>query len=640
VITCRTLGPVELAVDGRPAPAELLWRKNLALLVYLARSPKHARTREHLIGLFWADRPEPRARQSLREAMRVLRQHLGEAAVDATGDQVRLAPDTLTLDVDDFAAAAARGDWPAAAGLVAGEFLEGFSVPDASGFEDWLAAERLGWRQQSVEALVRSADERLRQGDVRAATQGAARALALEPLSEAALAVTLRALALSGERAAALERFTAFAARLRETTAAEPSAELKRLVERVQRERAWRLPDYLAPWGVAREGAGAESRRAPLVGRAPALQALLETWTAVRARGRCALAVIAGDPGVGKTRLLEELLGRARLDGASAAAAAAVPGDHAQSYAGVLAVARGGLLDAPGVAAAPPAALAALAAELPEWAERFAGQVRGVEPHALGRALGDVLQAVAEEGPVVLAVDDAHRLDAPSLEALAALARDLAARPVWLVVTAERHSGVAELDVLWSRIGRDVEGVSVELAPLEPAAIRELARWALPAYDEDALDRVARRVQADSNGLPLLAVELLHAVAVGLDLGTVSGAWPQPKRTLSQTLPGDLPSAVVAALRVGFRRLSEPAQQALVVVAVLGERVDAATVGRTAGLSGEALGCALDELEWQRWLTADARGYQFLARIVKEVIARDMVSPGQRQRILADTAPA
>jgi predicted ATPase len=306
----------------------------------------------------------------------------------------------------------------------------------------------------------------------------------------------------------------------------------------------------------------------------------------------------------------------------------------------VLALARGGLLDAPGVAAAPPAALAALAAELPGWAERFASQVRGVEPHALGRALGDVLQAVAEDGPVVVAVDDAHCLDVPSLKALAALTRDLAARPVLLVVTAERHSGTAELDLLWSRIGRDVEGVSVDLVPLEPAAIREMARWALPAYDEDALDRVARRVYVDSNGLPLLAVELLHAVAVGLDLGTVRGAWPQPQRTLSQTLPGDLPSAVVAALRVGFRRLSEPAQQALVVVAVLGERVDAPTVGRTAGLSGEALGRALDELEWQRWLTADARGYQFLARIVREVIARDMVSPGQRQRILASAAPA
>ena len=42
---------------------------------------------------------------------------------------------------------------------------------------------------------------------------------------------------------------------------------------------------------------------------------------------------------------------------------------------------------------------------------------------------------------------------------------------------------------------------------------------------------------------------------------------------------------------------------------------------------------ALDELEWQRWLTAEPRGYTFVARIVRDVVDRDMVTPGQRQRI-------
>jgi len=42
----------------------------------------------------------------------------------------------------------------------------------------------------------------------------------------------------------------------------------------------------------------------------------------------------------------------------------------------------------------------------------------------------------------------------------------------------------------------------------------------------------------------------------------------------------------------------------------------------------------LDELEWQGWLAAEPRGYVFVARIVRDVIDRDMVTPGQRQRIL------
>ena len=65
MIQCRTLGSIEVSVDGSPAPPELLWRKHLALLVYLARSPRQTRSREHLIGMLWggiALRPRPDTR--------------------------------------------------------------------------------------------------------------------------------------------------------------------------------------------------------------------------------------------------------------------------------------------------------------------------------------------------------------------------------------------------------------------------------------------------------------------------------------------------------------------------------------------------------------------------------------------------
>ncbi len=630
MIACRTLGPVEILVDGEPAPAELLWRKNLALLVYLARSPKRTRARDHLIGLLWADKGEQAARHSLREAIRVLRRYVGEAGVDAGGDQVGLAADAVTLDVGRFLELSERQEWAAAAQLVGGDFLEGFTVPDASGFEDWLAAERLAWRRQSVEAITRHAEERLRAGDVAAASRLALRALELDSLSEPALRAVMRALVLAGDRAGALARYEAFTRRLEDAAGAEPTAELSALAERVRRERSWRVPEYLA----AERATGAESRRAPLIGREPQLEQLLEGWAGVRSRRQVALGVIAGDPGLGKTRLLEEVLARARLDGAAVAAVTAVPADREQPHGGVLGLARGGLLQASGVSAAPAAALAALAAELPEWADRFGPRVRGAEPQPLARALSEVVRAIAEEQPVVLAADDAHYLDSASLETLSAVARDLTRAPLYLLLTSEPHGAPPELDALLSRLGPDLEGVTVRLAALAPAAVRQLAHWALPGYREADLDRVARRVAADSAGLPLLAVELFHAIAVGLDLGAATGAWPQPFRTLTQTLPGDLPGAVVAAIRVGFRRLSEPAQRALAAAAVLGERVAPERIGRGAGLDREALDRALDELEWQRWLTTDPRGYAFLARIVRDVVARDMVSVGQQQRML------
>jgi hypothetical protein len=166
-------------------------------------------------------------------------------------------------------------------------------------------------------------------------------------------------------------------------------------------------------------------------------------------------------------------------------------------------------------------------------------------------------------------------------------------------------------------------------------AILRLVQWALPAYKGEAADRLTRRIAADSGGLPLLAVEICHAMAQGLDLESTNGAWPHPLRTLDSTFPGDLPDTIVASIRVGFRCLTRPAQQALVATAILGERVAATRIGCATGLEGEALHAALDELEWRRWLVAESRGYVFVARIVRDVVARDMVTEGERQRILA-----
>src|SRR6185436_14022661 len=102
MILCRTLGPVAIQVGGAPAPPELLWRKNLALLVYLARSPARRRSREHVIGLLWGDKDETAARHSLREAIRVLRRCAGDAGVSTEGDQIGLLEGAVSLDTEQL----------------------------------------------------------------------------------------------------------------------------------------------------------------------------------------------------------------------------------------------------------------------------------------------------------------------------------------------------------------------------------------------------------------------------------------------------------------------------------------------------------------------------------------------------------
>src|SRR5437588_964894 len=69
-----------------------------------------------------------------------------------------------------------------------------------------------------------------------------------------------------------------------------------------------------------------------------------------------------------------------------------------------------------------------------------------------------VLQAVADEQPVVIFVDDAQWLDRESLLALGAAARDLARSPLLVLCTATPHPPRVELDELRARIGRDLKG--------------------------------------------------------------------------------------------------------------------------------------------------------------------------------------
>src|SRR5947208_2775543 len=496
MIVVRALGPAEVSVNGAVAPAKLLWKKNLALLMYLARSPKGVRTREHLTGLLWGDKPDEKARHSLTEAVHVLRLCVGDHGFQSDTAQVRLAPGTVELDTDTFERLAVAGDYAGAAALINGAFLEGFSVRGASEFDDWLAAERQHWCRRSVDVLVRRAAQLPAAGHVRRA-----------------------------------------------------------------------------------DGAGA-----------------------------------------GKTRLAEELAARARLDGAVVAAVRAVAADQGDPWSGVFGIARGGLLDAPGVAGAPPAALARL---------------RGTAPAgAPGRVLAEVLQAVVDEQPVVVFVDDAHCLDQESLLALGGVMRDLARSPVAFLMTVALHPAAPGVDEVRARVGRELAGTVIRLGGLESDDVRELGRWALPSYDDEQLGRLARRVMADSAGIPLLVVSLLHAVAAGFEPSDAQPPWPKPTETFEQTLPGELPDNVVAAIRINFRRLSAEAQRVLVAAAMLAGRVAGATLGRAAGVVGDALPQALDELEWQGWLAAEPRGYVFVARIVRNVIDRDMVTPGQRQRIL------
>jgi len=614
------LGPVRVSVAGADAPPELLWRKHVALLVYLARSPRRSRTRDHLTGLLWSDRDERQARHSLSEALRVLRRALGDERLLADVDQVRLAPDAVTLDCDRFAELCERRDWTTAAALVDGEFLEGLAIPEATDFENWLAAERAQWRAQALEALVQGVAAALARGDAAEAARVGLRAVALDRTSEPAARAAMRALTLAGDRAAALRLADELAHALHDTIGAAVSDETARLVARVRDTRVGRRVVAAPP--MARP-------RPPLVCRAEELATLTAAWQRARG-GRGQVVIVEGEPGEGKTRLIEELVGQARLDDATVATARAVPADQTVEWSTLSGLLAGGLGDAPGLAGAPPEALAGLAALDADVRTRFHP---AAPASPTGEALRAAVGAVAAERPLLIAFDDAQWSDAATLASLPALARDTAARPVLLLLGISRGSPDSErLDELRARLSRDLAGTVVRLGRFDAVALGELVRWALPRYEPDEAERLTRRVERDTGGLPLLVVAMLEAVAAGFKPAPDAPAWPSPTRTLVDSLPGDLPPTIIGVVCQRYRALSEAAQQVLGAAAALAQRVDADRLLRATGLEPAALESALDALEWERWLVADARGYVFTAPIERAVLLQEMITPGQVRR--------
>ena len=623
-VSLHLLGPARISIDGSPAPAELLWRKHLALLVYLARSPRRARTREHLIGLLWSERDEKSARHSLSEALRVFRRVLGDERVHADVDQVSLADGAVSLDCDELAAYAAAGDWGAAARLASGEFLEGLSVSDANEFENWMAGERLLWRTRSVEALTKWAEGQLATAETAGARGAALKALELEPTAEPAARAAIRALALDGDRAGALALAERLTAELQDRLGMQPAPETQRLVARVREARVARR--------VVASPSGARPR-APLIGRGAELARLTAAWERARV-GAPGVVLIEGEPGEGKTRLLEALLDRARLEDATVASCRAVPSDAGVPWTGLGGLLSGGLGTAPGIAGVSGAALQVLGILSPAVEVQYtpAESTSGLDPQ---QAFSAALRSVSDEQPVLLALDDAHDLDAKTAGALPQLARDSAGRGGRVLIVVSVGIGVqrpAWLDGLRSQIGRGVAGDVIRVGRLDGAAIEALARWWLPRYAAEEIERIMRRVERDSAGVALLAAAMLEAVALGYRMSPDAPAWPGARQTLVDTLPGDLPPAAVGAVCLRFRQVAQPAQSVLAAAAALGERVTAGDLGRATGLTDDEVEGSLDRLEWDRWLTVDARGYTFAAPIERAIVLQQMVTPGQVRR--------
>lgn len=614
------LGPPMVLVGGGEPPPDVVWRKHLALLVYLALSPGSSVARAHLVGLFWGESPDDKARRSLNEAVRRLRNALGETRLLTRGDSLQLNPEGLEVDVREFESLCADGQMRALE-LMRGEFLEGFHIDEASTFDAWVESERSRLREMAQRLVVTRAEEQLAINRYVEARALARRALTLDPYSDVALSLAMRSAALEGDSASALALYQEFAQRVERDLGTGPSELLAALATRI-RENTWRQ-------GGDRPTDG----EPPLVGRR-ACHARVFTELERVPRAGTACLVIEGEPGSGRTRLLDACMVRLALAGATVASARILESDHDAPWSTLRALMRGGLLAAKGIAATDPLGLRVLAGIVPE----LAGRVEPIEPLDVAQAsdaLASLVHAVVEEQPLAVLIDDAQWADGPTLAALRlAWGRERGA-PLALVLTVDPGLDASiELQALTGSVGRELPGAVVQLDPLTAddivSLIEAMASWC--AVPEDR-QRLARRVALESGGNPLLAVTLLRDLGDSASARHVAIEWPRAGATYDSTMPVRVSPVVRGAITTRVARLDEDALAVLRAASVGGEVLDAALITEVLDLPQGRIEAALDRLERERLVVFSGGRYAFNGQLVRAVVESECIQPGGRRRL-------
>jgi DNA-binding SARP family transcriptional activator len=217
-------------------------KKTRALLAYCALRPGEVHQREKLATLLWGDTIEANARNSLRQALFLLRAALKQAKSSAfriDGDTVTADPQAIDVDVLRFEQLVAKRTPAAleqAAALYRGDLLDGFVV-DEEPFEQWLMQERERLRELALDALARLLRHQNSLEAADAATQTARRLLTLDPLQEAVHRVLMRLHVRSGRREAALRQYEVCVGLLRRELQLGPEPETRQLYEEILRTR-------------------------------------------------------------------------------------------------------------------------------------------------------------------------------------------------------------------------------------------------------------------------------------------------------------------------------------------------------------------------------------------------------------------
>lgn len=622
------LGRFEVRLAG--APIDLGTPKQRAVLAVLALEANRVVPSDRLIQLLWADAPKALgALQSyvsnLRRALEPDRRPRDPARVLVTeAPGYRLAIDRELVDTLRFEELVRRGR----VALGAGDAAEAVSILDAA-LAAWGGPPLPELRDepfvvdvagrldgQRVIALGLAAQARLELGDHLGAVGLLDGPIADYPLDERLHGLLALALYRGGRQADALRVIDRVRRALADTAGLDPGHELRTLEADLLRQ-APHLDgpaSTVRPTGVVASGPTRVARSpgpaGPLVGRSGELDALLAALdTAVDGGG--GVAVVVGESGIGKTRLVEELAAVARSRGVGTA-----------------------WVRCPESGAIPPFwPVVQLAGQIPGTVDLELPTTDGSDadmPSSVFALYDTVSASLARmASPLLLVIDDLQWADADTLRMLGHVVGALESAPVLLAVTVrptDRDAGPALVDGLAALV-RAQRAVHVQLGGLSPSAV---ADWLDRRSGTGVPAEVAATVHERTGGHPLFVKELSELLASEGCLDDVEAV--RRARTI--------PVGVQAVVRRRIARLPASTQQLVSTASVVGRSFDLAVLATVAGCPLEDALADLEPALSAGLLDVDGPSrVRFSHALIAETLAAEL-NAARRARVHAATARA
>lgn len=590
------LGPLEVSETGQPL--DLGGAKQRALLAVLLLNANQVVSTDRLIDALWAKRPPETAAKALQVYVSQLRKTFGAGRLltRAPGYLVQLAEGELDLDRFEALVLEAREAEPISAAAKLHEALALWRGPPLAEFSYEAFAEteirrlderRLACLEERISADLAIGRHAELVGELEALVEH-------EPLRERLRSQLMLALYRSGRHAEALETYQQFRRTLVDQLGIEPGKHLRELEQAILQQ------DFALDFTDTPEGAvdGSDAQRSAFVGRKAELEELVTGLDdAVAGRGR--LFLLIGEPGIGKSRLMDEMARRARTRGMRVLIGRCWEAGGAPAYWPWVQSLRIYIRETP-----PEKLRAQLGSNAAEIAQIFP-EIYNILPglpdpppldaegarFRLFDATSEFLRNASAAQPIMIVLDDLHAADVPSLLLLQFLARTLDSTHMLFVGALRDVDPLPREPVtaLLTEVGRERATRRLPLVGLSEVDVAEYLELTASEFASPAL---VAALHTETDGNPLFVGETVRLLSVE---GTPSMSRAGARLAIPQSVRN------VIARRLAH--LSAECNRVLVLASVLGREFAVGALAEVSSTTEDELLETLDEAMAARVIT-------------------------------------